>query len=409
MYIHEIALRNYSIHKETRITLSPITVLVGPNGAGKSALFNGLLNFSMLSRGNIGQAFGQYPYSYHATRYRGASSISRIGFDVVMGITKDAPEKLRYRIDYSQRESAVSGVAAFEIHTERLESVADNRTLFDREDPDASTLTQAIPFVTGDTGIFAAIRKAALGTPDLSFPPVVIECAKQISRFNKFRLDPHNLSAPSFLPDLSAAETPRIDYEGENVAGALYFLHETAHPSLDTIRESVRQALPGFDDFEFNTVGTQRIGFSMRFTDQRQTIPAPRLSDGQLLVVGLMVLVHTDNRPPILLIEEPENGLTATVQRVFYNSVRQLAFANATNASTQVLISSHSPFILCEAWNGEDRDFIHQVKVEDGRAVVRKFSDAIAAQGIQLARDAEGKRTQLSLKTAEEVMSGYLS
>lgn len=410
MYIHEIVLRNYSIHKDTRIELSPITVLVGPNGSGKSALFNGLLNFSMLSRGNIGQAFGQYPYSYHATKYRGASPISRIGFDVVMGISKGATERLRYRIDYSQREIAASGVVVFEIHTERLELLTDNQTmLFDREDPDASVLKRAIPFVTGDTGIFAAIRKAALSTTDLGFPNVVLECARQISRFNKFRLDPHKLSSPSFLPDLSATETPRIDYEGENVAGALYFLHETAHRSLDTIRESVRKALPGFDDFEFNTVGTQRIGFSMRFTDQRQTIPAPRLSDGQLLAVGLMVLVHTDNRPPILLIEEPENGLTATVQRVFYNSVRQLAFANANNATTQVLISSHSPFILCEAWNGEDRDFIHQVKVEDGRAVVRKFSDAIAAQGIQLGKDSDGNRTQLSLNNAENIMSGFLA
>ncbi len=326
-----------------------------------------------------------------------------------MGITKDAPERLRYRIDYSQRENALSGVASFEIHTERLESVVTNQTLFDREDPDASPLTQAIPFLTADTGIFAAIRKAVLGTPNVDFPPVVIECAKQISRFNKFRLDPQNLSAPSFLPDLSGAQTPRIDYEGENVAGALYFLHETTHPSLDIIRDSVRQALPGFDDFEFNTVGTQRIGFSMRFTDQRQTIPAPRLSDGQLLLVGLMVLVHTENRPPILLIEEPENGLTATVQRVFYNSVRQLAFANTNETPTQVLISSHSPFILCEAWNGEDRDFVHQVKVEDGRAVVRKFADAIAAQGTQLAKDADGNRTHLGLSTAEEVMSGYLA
>ena len=73
------------------------------------------------------------------------------------------------------------------------------------------------------------------------------------------------------------------------------------------------------------------------------------------------------------------------------------------------IISSHSPFVICEAWNGEDRDFIHQVKVVNGKAQIRKFSDAVGEQGIHLGKDVHGKMTQLGLKTAEEVMSGYWS
>ena len=59
MYLHEVTIKNYSIHKETKIELSPITVFVGPNGSGKSALFDALLNFSMLARGRIGEAFSR--------------------------------------------------------------------------------------------------------------------------------------------------------------------------------------------------------------------------------------------------------------------------------------------------------------------------------------------------------------
>ena len=50
---------------------------------------------------------------------------------------------------------------------------------------------------------------------------------------------------------------------------------------------------------------------------------------------------------------------------------------------------------------------MHQVKVENGRAIVRKFSDAIT-QGIHLAKDEKGQRTRLSLRNAEELMAGYL-
>lgn len=76
---------------------------------------------------------------------------------------------------------------------------------------------------------------------------------------------------------------------------------------------------------------------------------------------------------------------------------------------SQVFISSHSPFVICDVWNGDDRDFIHQVKVANGRARIRKFTDVIKEEGIQLAKDSEGKRTMLGLRTAEEVMAGRMA
>lgn len=110
----------------------------------------------------------------------------------------------------------------------------------------------------------------------------------------------------------------------------------------------------------------------------------------------------------MLMIEEPENGLTPQAVKAFYRAVRDLAFAEVPENRSQVFISSHSPFVICEGWNGEDRDFIHQVKVVQGKAQIRKFSDAISEQGIQLSR-VNGERSHLSLKNAEEIMSGYMA
>lgn len=74
VFIRRFAIRNFKIHKDTALNLYPITVFVGPNSGGKSAIFDALINFSMVCRGNLPEAFNQYPYSFEALRHHGASS-----------------------------------------------------------------------------------------------------------------------------------------------------------------------------------------------------------------------------------------------------------------------------------------------------------------------------------------------
>ncbi len=121
-----------------------------------------------------------------------------------------------------------------------------------------------------------------------------------------------------------------------------------------------------------------------------------------------MVLTYSPNRPPVLLVEEPENGLTPLAVAQFYAAIRELAFRDNETERSQILISSHSPFVICTAWNGEDRDFIHQVKIADGQSIVRKFTTVIEDSGAVLQKTGPD-RDKLGLKTAELLMCGYLS
>jgi AAA domain, putative AbiEii toxin, Type IV TA system len=322
-----------------------------------------------------------------------------------MSNTQGQPESLNYTINYAQGGTADPGNPTFQIFTEHLESSTGTK-LFDRDNPSVSPLKHALKHVEMDYGILAAARKASFEGNDDGIQ-IVSDCAKEIGRFNRFRLSPSELSRPSRMPEPGEDAAPRLGYEGADLASCLYYMNETEDPALTTIISEVQQVLPSFAAFEFNVVGVDKVAFSMKFSDGRGSINAARMSHGNLIFLGLMVLTYSQNRPPVMLIEEPENGLTPAALKRFYQAVRSLAFRDDEGQRSQILISSHSPFVMCEAWNGEDRDFIQQLKIEEGNCVIRKLSDAITQQGVVLAKDDSGNRTHLSLGNAAELMSGY--
>lgn len=81
LYIRHFSIKNFKIHRDTGLDLFPITVFVGPNSGGKSAIFDALVNFSMVCRGNLSEAFNQYPFSFDALRHHGASPSARIRYE----------------------------------------------------------------------------------------------------------------------------------------------------------------------------------------------------------------------------------------------------------------------------------------------------------------------------------------
>lgn len=196
MFIHEIRIKNFLIHKDTTLNLSPLTVLVGPNGGGKSAIFEALINFSMISRGNLKQAFGRFPFSFRSTLYRGVVPPARINFSVVMSENQDSTESLQYQIEYSQ--SGTEDFPVFTIFNERLVKNPGHQDIFDRSDPPS----QLGGILEDDRPLFSAIKQAQIIGRKLDYDSSVMRCAQQISRFNRFRLEPATLALPSRLPEV---------------------------------------------------------------------------------------------------------------------------------------------------------------------------------------------------------------
>jgi predicted ATPase len=405
MFIRRFAIRNFKIHKDTSLSLFPITVFVGPNSGGKSAIFDALINFSMVCRGNLSEAFSQYPYSFEALRHHGASPSARIRYEAELALEANSEDSLNYMIEFSQNAGS-NDEPTYSIHNEELKSGA--HVFFSRSE-DICNIPGLGTLQTEGRSIFGALRRAAgVGEWNETFAdsaPLVQHCAKEISRIGRYRLDPTLLAQPGRVFDIEPGATqfypPRVAYRGADLASVLYYLSETQSPILEKIGRIVAEAIAGFAGFEFNHVGSDRIGFAARFIDKRGAVVAPNLSDGCLSMIGLVTLALTAVKPSVLCVEEPENGLTPKATRVFYRTIHTLAQAEPASERSQVLLSSHSPFVIVDAWNGSERDFIYQCSPSEGMAKISKFSDVVEGGGV-LRSDGT-----LGLALAEQVMDGF--
>lgn len=402
MFIRNLAVTNFMIHRQTELVLQPLTGLVGPNNSGKSALFDAILNFSNVAKDSVGAVFPPGPYSYRSRHHNGGTTDSPIGYTVDLSRSSTTDEFLRYRVAYRQTDWN-AGTASYEITEERLTSFPDQTVLFDR-----NSGTNAYPDLASalddDTSFVAAARRAVI-QGRLPRGTLLADIARSIGIIGKYRLEPAVLSKPAATPDvLSPAgkelNPPRMRYTGEGLAGVLYFLATTRHPTLDQIVSRVADSIDGFAGFSFNAVGSDSVGFSALFSDSRGAVEAPNLSAGTLSLIGWITLLSQSGRQPIMMLEEPELGLTPRSTGAVYRAAADAV--RGGDQSTQILITSHSPSVV--TWIAEDfgQDAVYVLRPSEGACSPETY-----ARSLDDKHDPPRLARAMAVDLANQVMHGF--
>lgn len=397
MHLTSVSIENYSIHKNTSVDLQPVTVLIGRNGGGKSALLDALMLLGRTARGSLGQAFeATGPFSYQARLFHGAQETEPMRFDV------------RFDPGYNLgviRYELVFGPGVDGVLTVRVEKVTthDGRVVLHREGKVNGP--PGLGSLADDTTALATVRQVRtwIEDPDLL---ILQRCAYALGRMLRFRFDPHPVGtdAPDLdLPD-EAGETPKepgLGMRGETTASFLYWLRDYNGPEFRALEADVAEVIPGFAGFEFSTARPGRVGFLMKFSDDRETVNARNVSSGTLSVVAILALTRFRGArgPKVLCIEEPELGLTPTTARGVFTRLQ------ARPHQAQFLVTSHSPHILCEGLNKPDTAVLRAVPDEHGVAQVVPVRHAaleeLGVPGPMLLKQGGGTGVEAALKLME--------
>jgi predicted ATPase len=73
------------------------------------------------------------------------------------------------------------------------------------------------------------------------------------------------------------------------------------------------------------------------------SLPAEQVSEGTLLVLGLLAALHASGRPGLLLLDDLDRGLHPSAQKELISLLRGLL---ETDADLQIIATTHSPYML---------------------------------------------------------------
>ncbi len=335
-----LTLRGFRAFRDVSVELGRVNVLIGPNGAGKSSLVDFLDLLGFLSSGALQR--------WVATHGR-SDSLLHFG-------AKHTPE-CRWELTFGTDTGAASYAATLApTHDERL-VLAEERVAWARAGAAAVAHPVGSPWAQ-ESGLPAA---AAAG--DVTAKTVLWH----LQRCKVFHF--HDTSPTSKMRSSSRVGDGRyLRSDGGNLAAVLARLKRDRRRHYERIVAQLRRVVPALDDFLFpddvDDAATVNLTWRHRHHAEDYPLGPHQLSDGSLRAIALvtLVLLPEDERPRLVVLDEPELGLHPAAAALLTSLIR--AAANVT----QFVLATQSTTLLDEF----DADQIVVVEAKDGASALRR-------------------------------------
>lgn len=301
--ISKTSIRNFKCLRDVRIDLERFTVFVGPNASGKSSILQAL---HLLC-----QAFGsqQPPNPSEIDQW-----ISRGTEDGVELAAKTENLAYRYR---SRHPAAGNG-------RRRADLGREGATDLDSVD-------------------WAPWNWSGQPSP--------------LSRSVLLRLEASKLILPGHSAD-PALMAP----DGSGIHSALASMALNDPDSWQALQANLRQIIPSIRRLRHTKSAPNQAPSLLFDTVGGDSLKAVQVSEGTLLVLGLLAALYAPDRPSLLLLDDLDRGLHPKAQRELVTLLRGLL---ETNQDLQLVATTHSPYLL--DWMKPEE--VRMTYLEDGTTV----------------------------------------
>lgn len=350
MAIHKLTIRGFlSIQSLEELHLGNLKVLIGANGSGKS---NFIAYFRMLNQ-LVNQRLQRWVAQQGGANrvlFNGVKQTQAVFSEIIFG-----HYRYQFMLEPSHEETLFFG-------EELLEDTSTGGLVVDGEVVIRGYLElgQTVVHTMG-----VGHHESRMSEQGYSMPRNIQDALTswQVYHF-------HDTSPSATVKQAgSVQDSAYLREDAANLAPYLYQLQQR-HPAIyEEIRQTVRLALPFFDDFvlrpdPFN--GGEQVSLSWTQTDSDYPFSVHQLSDGALRFICLTTALLQPNPPFTLLIDEPELGLHP------YALVLLGALMRTASQRVQVIVSTQSVPLL----NEFTLDQVIVVERERGASVFRRLDEA---------------------------------
>jgi predicted ATPase len=177
----------------------------------------------------------------------------------------------------------------------------------------------------------------------------------------------------SFDPNAIARSVPltpgaQLQNDGLGFPAVLDRLRDGYPERFEALNRELHRWMPEFDRVLFETPAQGQRAIVLRTSSTQHAIPAADLSQGTLLSLALLTLVHLPSPPPIVALEEPDRGIHPRLLQEIRDALYRLSYPDSVGekrSPVQVIVTTHSPYLL-DLFRDHPEDIVIAQKSESG-------------------------------------------
>jgi energy-coupling factor transporter ATP-binding protein EcfA2 len=332
MYLTRFGVKNYKCLGNIDIPLTPIHVLIGENDSGKTSLLEAINAFYAVTKNCDASAF--------KGSWKGCDLVSHRSSEKTISLNGEWHDLAGTDKNKSITTYASNITLGFSDSGKHINNMSSTQS--------------SIP--------------VNLTAFKISFDPKTMAVPAAFDPQRKFRLDPDGFGLSTLLDDILG-----FDF---NIYSKLQDVFCNYFPQFRSIKlESENAIRRNYNASEI--LDSLNIGKGIYFeTKNGNKVRAQQVSDGAILFLGFIAIAHLPDPPTLLLIEEPENGIYPKRLEEVMKLLRQLVEGNGGIKFPQIIMTTHSPYVL-SYFKPEEVTFLSRPQNDpDGPVRARPLRDA---------------------------------
>lgn len=318
--ITQISIRNFKSVKEANLRCNGVNIIIGANNSGKSNILESLEYYSRSLTVPLEELFGPGPFSFSQILHRG-SDVNKEGIEIDIAFHgKYGGTSHSYRMDSLRNPPRTHPKFRLEVINESMVS-SNNHIERDHKNN----------LLMREKGI------------DRDLPQEFVEMYNACRSIRKFQFVPKEIKKEREIDPLET-NVPFLKHNGENLVNVLFAMRDIKPQTYRDIIDDFKEIYPDVTGLSFTHLGDYRyaLEFSREISNKSWSFLSPQVSDGFVITLAILTLIHLHQTNRIILIEEIENGLNPLT----LGKILKKILVTSEACDMQFFITTHSPVLL---------------------------------------------------------------